>query len=485
MRRKRTIYFNDARHYYLFVFEPPMRLEDAWVAIDEVAGTAVDTFSYGVSRGDGLFYPSNVGMRFGADIQPFDIVPYWRVWENMQSLIDRGLDPLQVLIDRAHDKGLDFFASLRMGGFDGFEGDYEVAKGGRGYAHEEAREYQFSIIEELATRYPIEGVELDFAAAPSGNGFYLREEDVEQYAPVITDFVRRAAAAVRQRPGTAGEVGARVYPTLEMNRKVGLEVDVWLEEGLVDYVVPMLYSCFILDADMPIDWIVEAAHAKDISVYSMLQPYYREQAEPHFDRPHPTPQMMRAAAANAWDRGVDGLYTWFMSWPLGDGERSTLTELGDAELVREKDKHYFLRWRKEDDKEFDYPAYLPLEISAPDAQKRYEIPFAIADDTQNPRLRNLRLRLGIVNLVMADKLEILLNGESLSSEICKRTYLRSMDPYTGQWLEFDLQEVRPQKGRNMLEICLKERPLRMGGSITVKDVEIVVTYDTYPVGRTD
>ena len=37
MRRKRTIYFNDARHYYLFVFEPPMALEDAWVAVDEAA----------------------------------------------------------------------------------------------------------------------------------------------------------------------------------------------------------------------------------------------------------------------------------------------------------------------------------------------------------------------------------------------------------------------------------------------------------------
>ena len=55
MRQKRTIYFNDARHYYLFVFEPPMTLRDAWLPIDEVASTAVDTFSYGVERGDGLF----------------------------------------------------------------------------------------------------------------------------------------------------------------------------------------------------------------------------------------------------------------------------------------------------------------------------------------------------------------------------------------------------------------------------------------------
>ena len=72
MRQQRTIYFNDARHYYLFAFEPPMALEDAWVPIDEVAGTGVDTFAYGVERGDGLFYPSRVGMMFGSDIQPFE-----------------------------------------------------------------------------------------------------------------------------------------------------------------------------------------------------------------------------------------------------------------------------------------------------------------------------------------------------------------------------------------------------------------------------
>ena len=50
MRQRRTIYFNDARHYYLFVFEPPMTMEDAWRPVDEVAGTSVDTFCYGVER---------------------------------------------------------------------------------------------------------------------------------------------------------------------------------------------------------------------------------------------------------------------------------------------------------------------------------------------------------------------------------------------------------------------------------------------------
>ena len=33
-----------------------------------------------------------------------------------------------------------------------------------------------------------------------------------------------------------------------------------------------------------------------------------------------------AASANYWDRGVDGLYAWFMRWPLGDPQRRALAQ---------------------------------------------------------------------------------------------------------------------------------------------------------------
>lgn len=49
MQKQRTLYCNDARHWYLFVHEPPMTMEAAHSPIDEVAGTGVDTFAYGVS----------------------------------------------------------------------------------------------------------------------------------------------------------------------------------------------------------------------------------------------------------------------------------------------------------------------------------------------------------------------------------------------------------------------------------------------------
>ncbi|MSO23006.1 MAG: hypothetical protein EXQ58_07090 [Acidobacteria bacterium] len=485
-RKRRTVYFNDARHYYLYVFEPPMALADAWRPIDEVAGTAVDTFIYGVERGDGLFYPSKVGMRFGYDMRPFDLNAFWRVWHNMQSLIDRGLDPLAVLIDRAHAKGMEFFASLRMASYGGIDPKLTVPKGGRGLAHQEVRDHQFAVLEELATRYNVEGVELDFAAGPSGMPLVLRKEDAPAFTPVITDYVRKISKMVRGRSGKPGQIGARVYPLEQMCLNHGLDVRTWLKEGLIDYLAPMLYADFNVNPDLPIEWLVQEAHAANVPVYGVLQPYAGdEQSGTSLNAPkriHLTPEIMRAAAANFWALGVDGLYAWFLRWPLGSAERQLLTELADPDLIKEGNKQYVLRRATKEAVEMGYDAALPLKIPSADASKRYPIPFHIADDTSGAsgRIRQVTLRLQIDNLVSADHLTILLNGKSLAGETCLRDYGDRVAAYQGQWLEFHLQAVRPQKGKNILEISLDKRPANLTAGISVEHVEVLVEYGPYP-----
>ena len=267
---------------------------------------------------------------------------------------------------------------------------------------------------------------------------------------------------------------------MELNQKTGLDVQTWLQEGLVDFVVPMVYAFFVLDSNMPIDWLVQEAHENDISVYAMLQPYYSEENRRFYSVEDATPPMMRAAAANFWERGVDGLYTWFLPWPLGDAERRTLTELGDPELIKEGNKHYFLRRHSDATSGHDYDAFLPVEILAANPEVRYQIPFSIADAPQNDRVQSVRLRIGVTNLVTADTFEVRLNGQSLTEEWCTRTIIRSRDPYAGQWLEFDLERVRPQKGANVLDVALRARPTGFVGGVTVEDVEILVEYGPYP-----
>ena len=479
-RKKRTIYFNDARHYYLFVFEPPMTMEDAWRPIDEVAGTSINTFVYGIERGDGLFYPSKVGMQFGADKRPFTMAAYWRTWENLQSLSSRRLDPLKVLIDRAHDKGMDFFASMRMSSYGGMDPKFRVPEG-RGLAHPEVRDHQLAVLEELATDYETEGIELDFAAAPGGMPLCLRSEDVPEYTPVLTDWVRRISKMVRAA-GNNKQIGARVYPTESMCRDQGLDVATWLEEGLVDYVVPLLYLDFTADPDMPIDWLIEKAHKHDIAVYGMLQPYVRDEATDSPVRIYATPETARGVVANHWARGVDGIYAWFMRWPLGDSQHHILTELGDADLITEESKRYVQRHRSEQAAELGYDATLPLEIPEAAPGRRYSIPFSIADDiaAKSKRIRQVVLQLVIKNLVSADRLEVFLNGESISGETCLREFSWHVAPYEGQKLEFHLERVQPIKGRNLLEVSLEGRPEGLTGGITIEQCELLVEYGVYP-----
>lgn len=487
MQKQRTLYCNDARHWYLFVHEPPMTMEAAHSPIDEVAGTGVDTFAYGVSRDDGLFYPSKVGMRFRDDMKGrIESSAYWRVWHNMQSLIDRGLDPLRVLVDRAHERGLDFISSLRMGAHPGMPVDRSVAQGGRGMAEEDVRDFQFRLLEELAIDYPVEGIELDFAAAPGGTSWWFPLDEAESLAPVMTEFVRRVRDRTQARAGGECLVGARVYVTPELNQRAGLEIERWLEEGLVDYVLPVSYGFCILDADMPIGWLVEAATAHGVSVYPMLQPYYTDHSRPLTTREFPTAAMVRAAVANYRRMGANGFCTWAMSWPFGDVERSVLGVMADPRTAG--DKHYFLRREFQEPymKGWDYPSYLPQRIDpATDLGRVYEIPFAIADEVGTlegggPRVT---LRLGLTDLVAADRLELKLNGESLSGERVRRGALRPIDPYSGQWLEIELVRERPLQGRNQLEVTLQSRPTDLISPLILEDVEMKVEYDVFSGGN--
>jgi hypothetical protein len=477
MRQSRTIYFNDARHYYLFAFEPPMRLEDAWVPIDEVAGTGVDTFAYGVERGDGLFYPSRVGMLFGSDMQPFEQAPYWRSWHNMQSLIERGLDPLKILVDRSHEKGLDFWASLRMASYGGQDPAMRLENGGGGLAHKEVRRHQLAVARELATEYETQGIELDFAL-PGGGPHILRREDVEKATPILTDYVEEIAEIVRGQQNST--LGVRILPTEAMNLAQGLDVRDWLKRGLIDFVVPMRYGYMILDADMPIDWLTEAAHAADTSVYGVLQPYVRDEMTGAEQRIWASETQMRAAAAALLDRKVDGLYTWFMRWPLEAEQRATLSELGDADLMRHQDKHYVLARQPQDGSENHYDTALPIKITAD--QKKHAIDFHVADAMEKDRVCQVILRIKITDLVSADKLEISLNGVSLKGETLHRRHGWIVAPYESMWLEFDLQAVWPQQGANQVKVALIQRPADLISPLCIEEVEVEVKYHPLPMG---
>ena len=241
----------------------------------------------------------------------------------------------------------------------------------------------------------------------------------------------------------------------------------------------LIYQPLYLDGDMPIEWLIEVAHGADTSVYGFLHPYYHIEDERRFHYiVHATPQMVRAAACNHLDKGVDGLYAWFFKWPFSDAERALLTEIGDPDLSHEKTKHYFIPWRDERMAALGYDKALPQSIPVGGS---VTIPFYISDDlsADEERARAL-LRVNLQNSVSADDVAMALNGDPLEGETAALSYGGLVAPYESQWLEIELEKVRPQKGRNILEVTLHSRPEDLFGDITVVDFEVVVHFGPYP-----
>ena len=226
---------------------------------------------------------------------------------------------------------------------------------------------------------------------------------------------------------------------------------------------------------MPIEWLVKAAHDADVSVYGFLHPYYNVEDDRRFHYiTHATPSMVRAAAVNHRDKGVDGLYAWFFKWPFGDSERAMLTELANPEASNEKARHYFLPWRDEMNAALGYNGPLPQPVGVGEVAK---IEFYIADDLSiDDGGTHVTLRINLYNAVTGDDVTLTLNGDSLPVDKAVRSYGGQVAPYESQWLELELDQGKPRQGRNTLEVALQARPEDFYGEITGVDLEGVIDF---------
>ncbi|SVD61771.1 uncharacterized protein METZ01_LOCUS414625, partial [marine metagenome] len=169
--------------------------------------------------------------------------------EGYRRWADAGVDIVQVFLDASRDRGVEAFYEYRINGSDNDLGPVRKipmkeahpewlqwtwnANGYWNFAIEGVRKYKLSIIREIAQRYDVDGIALDFARVcpvlPKGKQWLHRQE--------LTEFMRgvrsvtEAAATDRGRPML---VAARVPENLLGCHYDGLDVESWCEEQLVD-----------------------------------------------------------------------------------------------------------------------------------------------------------------------------------------------------------------------------------------------------------
>lgn len=507
MQKKLRILFNsDGGTPVFYHFKAPMSRRQLCRVINGLRGTQVDVFVPCVQHGDDQFYyPTKVGEiydgRYIKDGEFGDPI-LGRAANNVKSLLERGIDPVEVWTERAHELGMEIWPSLRMNDlhkdtsrFATTKSQWElqhrhlligkdVPKGygkpftwAMNYAEEEVRRRKLAIIEEVCTDYDVDGFEMDFLRSPS---HYFRRGQERAGMPLMNDLVRKVRAMMDRIADARGRkltLAVRVPTHLEYCERIGLDPRTWFREGLVDWVIPMAPGYLDMNAD--VRSFVKLARGTTCRVAGGLEFYQRNYAtDPN--KPwaigQATIELLRAAASGYWQEGARGIYLFNYDchgpFPLRGKKRQALREIGDPATLAGKDKHYVvtldMRLRTP---EAGGDKQLPADLAEDGAERRFT--FTIGDDLasaeQEGLLHKLTLRvtfdkgLDIVRLVRIIRFR--LNGRMLQNGSIRKG-------------SYEFRKVLPlKKGANDLVVSLHPPGDRLPAAlIRIRNIEVLIKF---------
>jgi hypothetical protein len=509
-RVPRILFENDGRHPLIYMYEPPIQTEEYQAAVDELAGTPVDALMFCLGDGRTMLHDTRAGELWGHNVEKWPHLIFRRAHQNAAHLIEQGNDPLHLICARAQQTGLRVYPQLlvqlsrgprqvdcrcsdfrfenthleigakRIGAKGGIEADWPGFNC-LDFSHEAVREERLALVREVADTYDIGGFELQLNYQP----YYFHPEEVEAGMPLMTEWIRQVHAAVKMGDADR-ELVLRVPARLASCRTAGLDVETWIREGLVDVLVGDTFATpEIINSNLDISELVEAAGGHPCRVHAAVH------ALVDSDRlGQATIEMVRAAACNVWDQGVDGLYLahWFGMWPYTASFYEILRELPYPQVMDAKNKIYAVPTMTERQPapgtEPGEKADLPtdLEIDQP-----VRVEFTLSDDLPRwdsvGRIDAVLLRLRVMNTTEVDRLRFVLNGTELPETQLRRInemYRMSAPRYrtgSGYWFVFRLdQGTWPKRGNNTLELTLIQRDAAVAPQIFLRDVEVETRY---------
>ncbi len=233
------------------------------------------------------------------------------------------------------------------------------------YAQPEIRALARRVIAETAANYDLDGVALDFWRHPvffRSTAAELPATDAER--AVMTQLLRDVRAdldAAGRRRGRAILLAVKTPDSAAYCHEIGLELERWLAEGLVDLYVPGGY--FQLN---PWSESVALARRHGVKLYACL-PESRVR-EPAAAKERASLEVLRARALAAWSAGADGIEMFNHFNPHSPLWR----ELGDPALLRTLPKTYLASVQGAAQGRGYYPAsrHITLPTLTPDAPDR-------------------------------------------------------------------------------------------------------------------
>jgi len=272
-------------------------------------------------------------------------------------LIKTGRDSLTIMADFCHANGMECFWSMRMNDthdsadphlFCQWKKDHpellmgtkedKFPYGGRrwsavNYGLPEVREKVFRILQDVCTRYDVDGLEFDFFRHPVYFKPQMTGDPVTQeHCDMMTDLLRRVRKMVDDegvRRGRPVMLACRVPDSLGYAKAIGLDVEKWLADDLVDIVSGTCY--FHLE---PWENLVALGKRYDVPVYAVLSG--SRIVSPSAPESKGNIEVWRGEAWRAWEAGVDGIYTFNRF----DPKDPIFRELGSTETLKDLPRKY-------------------------------------------------------------------------------------------------------------------------------------------------
>ena len=538
-------------------------------AVDRMAGADLLCWGAGNTR---FWYGSGVAEDLDTGQQVFPTVQEWMAHTTLRSLRAAGQEPLALVCERCHRHGMHLYASLRMNdGHFSFPPPADAPAPGavdfgiphpdqlwnhqRGaddspltsefwrrhpecrigvnwpgsvfsadlldYAHDEVRAWWVAIIADIARRFEVDGVELDFMRNP----FFFHPARVAAGRPLMTAFVREVRAVLDEagrRRGRHLGLAARCPTGLAGCDAIGLDVETWVRDGLLDVLIPSPTRTNKFETDLrPLTAI---SHGTDCQVLAGVdtvmpnQTWEQVRALQAEDRPG-TPSaadseddrllatsrhrvegkrgvlegmplnLWRALAANAYLDGADGLYVFNLWDQVARHGRhldgAILRDGRSPEALARCDKLYALDFEiagvgvGHPHAHLAQPASLPLVLAEGEP---VELHLKVADAlTEVPEadLDEVRLHVLMVNLTPVDRLRVQLNGQDIDRFRDAPT-LQPGAP-TGPNsafvdLVYDVRRRVPRCGVNVFTVELQHKNRQVQPAVYLRELELSIRY---------
>lgn len=455
-------------------------------------------------------------------------------------MIESGTQPVEVLIDQSHKRGMTFIAGFRVNDnhaylakkqgvrlakfieehpewrLKGFPDEaYYRLSSPLDFSFQGPRDFFYSVIEEVVTRFDVDGIELCFR-----DHGYFKHGTGRSRKKLMTGLVRRIRATVNKAGESKGKrllIGARVFPTLEECLFLGLDVATWISEGLLDYVSPQ--DVMYADFNVPFEEFAALTRDSKCMLYPAMLPWSSLRARIRLNQQPLTQSNQRALAATMYGAGADGvaIYNHFTTmWhpPFYPQSLRFFRELRDPKRIAAGTRHYIFEptWADSEGFGLDKPSTgfvkaqrVVLDRKKSKARGTYE--FRLFDDLSDCQAT---LTFRGFHLTANDKVAVTLNGRAVGDKAIGRTastgasrdqrsvssdgrtyglapeegriefrraskgaLINRPDPvFSTRW--FDLKGLPIRRGVNRLSITLTRSDPMVNASIVIDEVEIWV-----------